>query len=383
MKSCTPYSLHTSPPCRVPEETKANDEKKRLPLPVTSSAHAAPPLGRQRKFLVIINPKSGAGKASKWFNKHIKPYWEKKNIFCKVVITEAQDHAYRLIQEATKRDNGLKEFDAIITAGGDGLLSEVVRGFQENLGLLHKIPIGVLPCGSGNGLAKSLFQENDDLLGAARIIESGRTSTMDLMKIHCNQREELGFLAVSFGLITKVDLDSEICRCLGGQRFLFGGLKAFIQLPTYRARLSFFEKDAMLQEVLEEDFSLILVSKTTHISYNAYTAPDAVLNDGLLVLTYVKRVPRWQTLKILLGLENGDHLKLKGIVHQKKVSRFAIKTDVPRLFTIDGEKRETDFISGEVLKQKMKVYTHLKAPFPKEEKHSSPANLQSQQDEKS
>ncbi|XP_011372892.1 sphingosine kinase 2-like [Pteropus vampyrus] len=72
-----------------------------------------------------------------------------------LIQTERQNHARELVQGLS-----LSEWDAIVTVSGDGLLYEVLNGLLERPDWEEavKMPVGILPCGSGNALAGAVNQ---------------------------------------------------------------------------------------------------------------------------------------------------------------------------------------------------------------------------------
>jgi hypothetical protein len=110
----------------------------------------------KRKYLVILNPKSGTGKARTIWSKTVEIMLEKEASI-DIVLTETAfpGHAMELM-----RDNAeLLTYDAVICMGGDGVLHEMLQGCQARPDfqlLLRSLRLGVVGCGTGNGLAKSL-----------------------------------------------------------------------------------------------------------------------------------------------------------------------------------------------------------------------------------
>lgn len=90
-----------------------------------------------RTVTVILNPNANKRKASDEFEKYCAPLLHLAGICVNVVKTESEGHAKNLI-------NDLSSTDALVVAGGDGTLSEVITGLlrrtQENTNGL--IPIG-------------------------------------------------------------------------------------------------------------------------------------------------------------------------------------------------------------------------------------------------
>ncbi|KAH0811429.1 hypothetical protein GEV33_011362 [Tenebrio molitor] len=111
-----------------------------------------------RTVTIILNPSANKRKATDEFEKYCAPLLHLAGICVNVVKTESEGHAKNLI-------NSIENTDAIVVAGGDGTLSEVITGLlrrtHENTNGL--IPLGILPLGKTNSVAKVLFPTGDHL----------------------------------------------------------------------------------------------------------------------------------------------------------------------------------------------------------------------------
>ena len=97
------------------------------------------------KIYFIINPKSGRRSAAR-LHPVIESFAKEHKLNSSIVLTEGPGHATKLAQEALKQG-----FERIVAVGGDGTMNEVAQA------LLHQKPaLGLIPCGSGNGLARFL-----------------------------------------------------------------------------------------------------------------------------------------------------------------------------------------------------------------------------------
>lgn len=68
---------------------------------------------------------------------------------------------------------------------------------------------------------------------------------------------------------------------------------------------------------LEDEFSFFVLSNATHLSYNTLVAPYAHSCDGSMELLFAKRLNRAKMTKLLIGLEDADHLKVPGVEYHK------------------------------------------------------------------
>lgn len=135
-----------------------------------------------------------------------------------------------------------------MVAGGDGLLYEVVNGIMERpdwSGMFSQIKLGIIPCGSGNGLAKSIshafnepYDQNPVLVSTLNIVR-GISTPLDLVRVETKNQVMYSFLSIGWGLISDVDIESERLRSIGSQRFTVYSVAKLIGLKSYRGRLSY------------------------------------------------------------------------------------------------------------------------------------------------
>ncbi|XP_063975455.1 acylglycerol kinase, mitochondrial isoform X2 [Diachasmimorpha longicaudata] len=116
------------------------------PLPATRNP---------RHITVILNPIAKKRKAKKLFEKYCEPLLHLAGIAVTIVQTEQEGHARSLIE------NMNTPTDAILVAGGDGTLLDVVTGllrkYEGNKGYAKQCPIGILPLGETNRIADAMF----------------------------------------------------------------------------------------------------------------------------------------------------------------------------------------------------------------------------------
>lgn len=321
------------------------------------------------KFLAVVNPYSGSGEALKRFKKEVVPLWQKKGIDFDLFVTEQAGQGAAFV----KSSGDLARYTGIIGVGGDGIISEIVQGLMQNSWkkAIKKIAVGHIPCGSGNGLAMSLLhraKRRYDVKEAAEMIAEGKTSGLDLVELISEEATRYGFLTVSFGLLADLDIESEPCRCLGGNRFILGALMNLLNRKTHFARLSYLPEketcDALppLSQPLPRqfveikgDFTLILACNTTHCSYNAYTAPSAQLDDGYLLLTFVMHSNRWNLAQILLGMDSGKYLDVPGVQQVKTRAFRLIPAYGDDILTLDGERIPCEPVQCRVLQSALRA----------------------------
>lgn len=198
----------------------------------------------ENKVLVIANPKSGVGKAREVFQNKVVPIFTEADINYDLYCTK---HA--LDAQTLMRTTNLWEYmGGVVVAGGDGLLFEVVNGIMERPDwstMFSQIKLGIIPCGSGNGLAKSIshafnepYDQNPVLVSTLNVVH-GISTPLDLVRIETKNKIIYSFLSIGWGLISDVDIESERFRSIGSQRFTVYSVAKLIGLKTYKGRVSY------------------------------------------------------------------------------------------------------------------------------------------------
>lgn len=107
-----------------------------------------------RKMLVLLNPKSGSGKARESFQQRVAPIFVEAELPFELHVTKRANYAREFV-----RTRDIYAFRGIVVVGGDGIFYEVINGMLERGDwerALEEVSVGIIPCGSGNGLARSI-----------------------------------------------------------------------------------------------------------------------------------------------------------------------------------------------------------------------------------
>lgn len=223
-------------------------------------------MDEKKKIVFIVNPISGTQNKEqilKWVNEKL----DTVRYDYEIVHTEHAGHAVEIA--SAKAAEGVF---AVVAIGGDGTINEIARS------LLHtETALGIIPCGSGNGLARHL-QIPMEWKKAVKVINDGRVEAID------------------YGIINEIPF---FCTC-------GVGFDAFVSLKFSQAGkrgpLTYLEK-TLLESLkyrpetyeLEVDGStvrykafLIACGNASQYGNNAYIAPQATLNDGLLDVTILE-----------------------------------------------------------------------------------------------
>lgn len=196
-----------------------------------------------RRILVLLNPKSGAGKGRNIFQQKIVPMLLEAEVPYDLHITKHANFARQFI-----RTCNIFQWNGILVVGGDGILFEVINGLFERWDwskAIQQVPLGIVPGGSGNGLARSIAYCCNEpylpcpTLPSALAAVKTLSHPMDLVRVETTSQIIFSFLSVGWGLLSDVDIESERLRMLGGQRFTVWCVARLIGLRTYRGKVTY------------------------------------------------------------------------------------------------------------------------------------------------
>ncbi|TDG39203.1 hypothetical protein AWZ03_014375 [Drosophila navojoa] len=200
-----------------------------------------------KKLLILLNPKSGSGKGRELFQKQVAPLLREAEVQYDLQITTHPNYAQEFVRA---RKDLMERYSGIVVASGDGLFYEVLNGLMGRMDwrrACRELPLGIIPCGSGNGLAKSIAHhcnepyEPKPILHATLICVAGRATPMDVVRVELTHRDRhyvmYSFLSIGWGLIADIDIESERLRSIGAQRFTLWAIRRLITLRCYRGKL--------------------------------------------------------------------------------------------------------------------------------------------------
>ncbi|KAJ2158115.1 Sphingosine kinase 1 [Coemansia sp. RSA 552] len=185
--------------------------------------------------LVFLNPVSGKRKSLKLFETVIRPIFEIGCTEYTLKVTSSSGHASEFA-----RNEDLSGYTAIVAVSGDGLLHEILNGLllRPDWSKYRNIPLGIIPTGTGNGLAKSLdciWPEQ-----AAVAIVKAQKRPIDIMcATLASGHVEYCFLSMTWGLIADIDIESERMRWAGPARLDLYGTIRLMNLRYYGGRLHY------------------------------------------------------------------------------------------------------------------------------------------------
>ena len=292
------------------------------------------------KVLLVYNPFAGHGRAKKILPE-VEAEFTKYNIEFDLKLTDYPEHATEIIKNAK-----FKTYDAIIAAGGDGTLFEIINGYYIN-STRKKPPLGILPIGTGNAVARDLDLHVSKWKEAIEIIAQMKPRKVDVGKYTSHGQSYYFLNILGLGFVADVGKTAKKLKVLGNISYTLGVLYQMLMLKSFKLKI---EIDGKL---LERDNIFVEVSNTTYTA-NFYMAPNAKIDDGLLDITLLNKLGRIGLLKAFPKVFTGEH------IHLPEVETFTAKhikiiTDPPKVLTPDGELIGTTPVEIECLHKDIEV----------------------------
>ena len=263
------------------------------------------------KVLFIINKHAGKGYQAA-LEGAIIDTCGKNNIECSIEYTKARGHATELAREAIS-------FDQVVAVGGDGTVNEVAQGLLKS-----SIPMGVLPNGSGNGLARHL-KIPINIPKALDYLMQSKVIAMDTFTLN-------GKLSLN---VSGIGFDGHIANLFGKEKKR--GLQGYAK-HTMNEFFAFKEFEAEMitpQETLLKKAFVIAIANSSQYGNNARIAPAASVCDELLHISILKKIPPYR-LDFIYSFFNGtiDTTSFCEVLESKDVT---IRLSSEMAYHVDGE----------------------------------------------
>lgn len=255
------------------------------------------------KLLLLFNPHASVGRAGR----ALPGIRDALGRFATVELLQARDAEDALARIASA---DLEPFDGLIAAGGDGTLFAAVNGLYAHPEG-QRVPLGVLPVGTGNAFARDLGLMPGDWAGAVDLVRAGRVRRVDVGRVeHGEQAGAKPGNAGAYHFLNIVGAGLPVDAMHTAERLKFVGQSAYTLAALWRALLLRtcplrIEADG---ETIEEDALFVEVSNTRYTGTHFLMAPAARYDDGLLDLTLVRRLPRRRLLRLFPTIYQGRHV---------------------------------------------------------------------------
>lgn len=302
-------------------------------------------------YVFIVNPVSGKGRGKRVWSK-VEALLQQDRVSYEVYFTKGPDDGTKIVESLV--DNGkIANVQSMITVGGDGTLNEVLNGYMRaNL----QFPIGIIPAGSGNDLARSLgstkWRDYYDAIFAEKLVP------IDIGRINQDH-----YIINNIGIGFDAEVGNVANRAwykkwlnlfrLGKLLFIIGFFQVVFRYK--RQKVQVITEDGTKSW---ENTWLVAVSNIKNYGGGMKICPDAEYDDGKFQVCVVHGVGTLKLVSLFPKVFNGSH---KGIPYVEffDAKRIEIITERPSIVHMDGEIRITSPVTIEVLPLRVKVYAPL------------------------
>jgi diacylglycerol kinase (ATP) len=273
-------------------------------------------------LLLIFNPHAASGRASRLLSR-IRLGLE-RFASVELVLTHHSGHAIDLVAAAD-----LGAFDGLVAAGGDGTLFEVLNGIYRHRPEA-RIPLGLIPVGTGNAFVRDLGLMPGDWQKGIDIIARNQPRAVDVGCVQTGS-ETFQFLnIVGMGFSVDAGLTAQKLKFLGNTAYTMATLLETIKLKSYPLHIEIDGKN------IEQDNVFVEISNSRYTGTSFLIAPEARIDDGLLDVTLLSGLSRRRLLRLFPTIYSGRHVKYEE-VSTFQAQQITIHTPGGRLLAPDGE----------------------------------------------
>ncbi|MEO5684067.1 MAG: YegS/Rv2252/BmrU family lipid kinase [Chitinophagaceae bacterium] len=279
----------------------------------------------QQKFIFLINPISGGSTKtalpsliSAAAGKHAAQF---------LILPTVESGDYHFVKQKIKEE----DYTDVIICGGDGSVNNVVQDLKE-----AKVNFGIVPLGSGNGLALSAKIPKQPAK-ALELIFTGKADYIDAFTIN----NAFACMLCGLGFDAQVAHDFAKQERRGLFTYAQQSIKNFFSAKPYSFEIDLGETS------FDTEAYFISIANSNQFGNQVTIAPKASLNDGLLDIVIARKMSKAQLPLSILDQIAGrnkvadpHHLKKSGIIYLQ-ADRLTIKNKDAAPLHVDGEPRET------------------------------------------
>lgn len=269
-----------------------------------------------KKIVFLVNPNSGVNHSRKALLKdYAAQVLDAEKYTWEIIFSKSAGHLFELSKSAAV--NGA---DIIVAVGGDGTVNQVAKGMFGSSSVL-----GLVPAGSGNGLAHHL-NIPVDIPASLEVINKAEEKIIDTCSVN-------GELFVS---IAGVGFDALVAKKFAETKRR--GFLSYLNIVTneytwYRPRKYKLNIDG---KIYKREALFVSFANTNQFGYNTIISPDASIEDGLIDVCIMKKVPLLLAPGII-GLLLTRKIDSSGYVEIIRAKEVSFTRRKNRPVNIDGE----------------------------------------------
>ena len=268
----------------------------------------------RKKLLAVINPISGTAN-KQYIPETITEVMDESKWDVMIRFTQRPGHATDLAKQAIKQG-----YYGVLAIGGDGTINEVAAALRDS-----DTALGIIPNGSGNGLARHL-NIPIDVKRALEEINNDRIEQFD----YCMANQHPFFCTCGVGFDAHVSAKFAESKKRGPMSYLKNTLVEYLR---YRSEEYSIET---ADQVLTERAFVIACGNASQYGNNAFITPNASMQDGLIDVTLIQPFTPLDTavLGILLFTK---HIEQDTNIQSFRTPSLTIHRPKAGVMHIDGE----------------------------------------------
>lgn len=232
-----------------------------------------------KKLMVIVNPLSGTQRKKNVRSK-VERLLDHDKFAVRIATVERENHVRDLCREAVREG-----YYGVVAVGGDGTMNGAAEGLMGS-----DVALGVIPSGSGNGLARHLGMPMS-ITKSLQVINRDKVEPLDCCRL--NERTFVCTCGVGFDAQVAHEFSKKHQR--GLVTYVRTAFQVYSHFKCERYRVTIDGK------TFEEDAFVIACANASQYGNNAYIAPHASMQDGVLDITVIK--PFSVLKSAIIGLE--------------------------------------------------------------------------------
>ncbi|MBQ9561145.1 MAG: diacylglycerol kinase family lipid kinase [Prevotella sp.] len=269
----------------------------------------------KRRIVFIINPISGTG-SKEVIPSLIERHIDKEAYDVEMRFTEYANHASEITTQC--KEDGV---DIVVAVGGDGTVNEVARALVDS-----PTALGIIPCGSGNGLARHLMLPMN-VKGAIDIINVGLIHELDYGVIN----EHPFFCTCGMGFDAFISKKFADAGKRGMMTYLENVLREGLKYEPDTYELTIDGNDTKQYQAF-----LLSVANASQYGNDAYIAPQASMSDGLLDVVIMEPFDILEAPQVGIELMNKT-LDKSSRIKYFKAKDIKIRRSKPGVIHYDGD----------------------------------------------
>lgn len=267
----------------------------------------------RRRALMLVNPNARRGSEA------LAPVIERLAKGGVDAVVERFETPEEVSTDIARRRH---EADLVVVCGGDGTINSAAKGILET-----GLPMGIMPMGTANDLARTLGIPNG-LLQAADIIVAGNMRRVDLGEVNGHPFFNVASLGLSVDLAR--GLTPEAKRRWGKLGYALAALKVAMRAKRFRAEI--------ISDTGHERVKTLQIAVGNGVHYGGGTMihADATIEDGHLDLYSLELKNVWKFGLMLGAFRRGEHGAWDE-VRTARSTEFDIRTEEPMPINTDGD----------------------------------------------